>query len=140
MTDLILKVKRLHPGAYLPTRAHESDAGLDLYTPVAFTLSSATPVVLGLGISVEIPPGWYGQIRERSGLAACGVAVGGGVIDQIYRKEWRVVLRLHGDGAHKFRAGEKVAQVTFHEVPSVLIQEFTELAPSDRGGFGSTGR
>jgi dUTP pyrophosphatase len=138
-----LKFKRLHPAAKLPTKAHPVDAGWDLYAPGpgVVTLPPGVPVRVPLGLAWECPPGWYAQLAGRSGLAAVGVAVLGGVVDCGFRGEWAAVLCNAGRGRVAFAPGERLCQFVLIGVPETTVIEVDGLAASERGsgGFGSTG-
>ena len=140
-----LRVRRLHPDATLPTRAHAGDAGLDLYALDGATLGPGERASLGTGIAVEIPVGQAGLVLPRSGLAhRNGIALvnAPGLIDSGYRGEVRVLL-LNTDPAERFelRAGDRIAQLVLVQVELSETVEVSELEPSQRGlgGFGSSG-
>lgn len=138
-----LKVKKLVPGAKLPSRAQEGDAGLDLYAAEAMVIVPKELRVVGTGIALEIPHGSVGLIWDKSGLAAkSGLKTMGGVIDAGYRGEVRVVLVNLGTVPHGIAAGDKIAQLLVQKVDLPSVEEVTELSDSERGegGFGSTGR
>lgn len=131
---------RLSDQATLPTRAHPTDAGLDLYLPAAVKLLPGQATRIPLGLSVAIPEGCVGLILDRSSRAALNLKVVGGVIDAGYRGELAVVLVNHNKIPWRIAAGEKVAQLVV--VPCLLPQAVwaQSLEESERGenGFGST--
>ena len=142
-----LKVKRLRPGARLPQRATPGAAGLDLYA----CLDSASgamdvghdPVKVPTGIAIEIPPGYEGQIRPRSGLSAQGVGVTFGTIDSDYRGEVLVTMYMFASrSSHTIRHGDRIAQLVIAPVAQLEVEEAQDLSPTERGpgGHGSTGR
>lgn len=142
-----VKVKRLSPGAILPTKAHEHDAGWDFYMPVdmeTVTLWPGQRRIINTGISVSIPVGWYLQIMSRSSLASKSIDARAGVIDCTYRGE--VGIMLHNDGAwgegYIVEPGAKIAQGVFLPVPDVNWEEVDTLDETARGngGYGSSGR
>lgn len=141
-----LPVARLNENAVLPTRAHEGDAGLDLYACEAAHIGPGERWSVGTGVAVEIPAGHAGLVLPRSGLAKKnGIALvnSPGLIDSGYRGEIRVLL-LNTDPAEVFRVapGDRIAQLVI--TPIVLAEpvEREALAESTRGegGFGSSGR
>ena len=142
-----LRCQRLAPGARLPTRATEGDAGLDLYAAEPLRLEPAGGRgSVGTGIAIEIPPGHAGLVLPRSGLAAKhGIAVTNapGLIDSGYRGELRVLL-LNTDPAEAFEiaAGDRIAQLLVTPFAAAEPIEVEALAESARGdaGFGSSGR
>jgi len=141
-----LSVAKLKDGALLPTRAHEGDAGLDLYACEAAHLGPGERWSVGTGIAVEIPDGHAGLVLPRSGLArehGISVVNSPGLIDSGYRGEVRVLL-LNTDPAETFRValGERIAQLLIAPIALAEPVEAAALADSARGagGFGSSGR
>jgi dUTP pyrophosphatase len=141
-----LAVSKLNDGAILPTRAHDGDAGLDLYACESAHIGPGERWSVGTGVAVEIPKGHAGLVLPRSGLAKKhGITLvnAPGLIDSGYRGELRVLL-LNTDPADIFRVapGDRIAQLVIS--PIVLAQpvEAAALAESVRGGggFGSSGR
>ena len=140
----VLRMKRLRPGARLPTRATEGAAGLDLYACLDGDLTlGPDPVLVPTGIAIELPPGYEAQVRPRSGLSAQGVAVAFGTIDADYRGEVLVTMYTVGTRPpHTVHHGDRIAQLVVARVESPLVQEADELSSTARGpgGHGSTGR
>jgi dUTP diphosphatase len=141
-----LRVLKLKDGAKLPTRTHEGDAGLDLYTCEAAHIGPGERWSVGTGVAVEIPDGHAGLVLPRSGLAReHGIALvnSPGLIDSGYRGEVRVLL-LNTDPAEIFRVepGERIAQLVIAPIALAEPVEAGELGESARGdgGFGSSGR
>lgn len=139
-----LRCTRLDPRATLPTRAHDGDAGLDLYALEGATLGAGERAAVGTGIAVEIPEGYAGLVLPRSGLALrAGVTVlnAPGLIDSGYRGEIGVLLINHGAAAVTLGRGERIAQLVIQPVARATLVEVRELDGSQRGtgGFGSTG-
>jgi dUTP pyrophosphatase len=142
----ILAVRRLHPDAAVPARAHPWDAGLDLVAVASVTLDPGARGVVATGIAIAVPVGWAGLVVPRSGLARRqGITLTNspGVIDAGYRGEVKVLVINHDTTAHTIAAGERIAQLVLIPVLIAPVVEVTELPDSDgRGGsgFGSTGR
>jgi dUTP pyrophosphatase len=141
-----LRFARLSDAATLPTRAHEGDAGLDLYASEPAHIGPGERWSVGTGIAVEVPEGHAGLVLPRSGLAReHGIALvnSPGLIDSGYRGELRVLL-LNTDPAETFRvnAGDRIAQLLITPIAHPAPVEAGELAESGRGdgGFGSSGR
>jgi dUTP pyrophosphatase len=141
-----LRVAKLKDEARMPTRAHDGDAGVDLYACEAAHLGPGERWSVGTGVAVEIPEGHAGLVLPRSGLARDhGIALvnSPGLIDAGYRGEVRVLL-LNTDPAETFRIalGDRIAQLVVSPVVLVDPVEVESLAESTRGagGFGSSGR
>ena len=141
-----LPISRLNDAAVLPTRAHEGDAGLDLYACESAHIGPGERWSIGTGVAVEIPDGHAGLVLPRSGLAKKhGITLvnAPGLIDAGYRGEVRVLL-LNTDPAETVRieAGARIAQLVVTPVAIAAPVEVTELSDSARGegGFGSSGR
>ena len=142
---MTLAVTRLLPGAVLPTRAYDGDAGLDLYAAHAARIAAGERASVGTGIAVAIPAGHAGLVLPRSGLALRhGIALvnAPGLIDAGYRGELRVLLlNTDREAAFEISAGDRIAQLLVVAFAAVTIIEADELPPSERGGagFGSSG-
>jgi dUTP pyrophosphatase len=141
-----LQVAKLKDEAKLPSRAHDGDAGLDLYACEAAHLGPGERWSVGTGVAVEIPAGHAGLVLPRSGLARDhGIALvnSPGLIDAGYRGEVRVLL-LNTDPAETFRVepGERIAQLVIAPIAVADPVEVEALSESARGGggFGSSGR
>ena len=141
-----LPLARLNENAVLPTRAHEGDAGLDLYACESAHIGPGERWSIGTGVAVEIPDGHAGLVLPRSGLAKKnGITLvnSPGLIDAGYRGEIRVLL-LNTDPAEVFRVapGDRIAQLVITPVVLAEPVEREALAESARGegGFGSSGR
>jgi dUTP pyrophosphatase len=140
-----LRVRRIHPDAQLPTRAHEGDAGLDLHALEGCTLGPGERAMVPTGIAIELPDGHAGLVVPRSGLAARhGISVvnAPGLIDAGYRGEVRVLL-LNTDSVETFAVepGMRIAQLVVTPVAAPEVQDVTTLSATARGagGFGSSG-
>ena len=140
-----LRFRLLQPGAQLPTRAHEGDAGFDLRAVEPATIGSGERATIGTGLAVEVPSGHAGLVLPRSGLAQKhGIALvnSPGLIDSGYRGEIRVLL-LNTDREREFglEPGDRIAQLLLVPFAQAEPIEAVELASSERGagGFGSSG-
>jgi len=119
---------------------------MDLYAAVTaeVRLAPGERALVPTGLRLAIPPGYEGQVRPRSGLAArAGVTLlnSPGTIDADYRGEVQVILINHGSEPFVVRRGDRVAQLVIGPVTQVRLEPATGLAPTERGenGFGSTG-
>lgn len=135
--DLPLRVVRLSPSATCPQRAESGAAGYDLYA-----CGEQKGRMIATGVALEIPTGWVGLIRDRSGIAASGRGFTvAGVIDSSYRGEVKILF----DRDMRVADGERIAQMVIVPHFSGGVEEVTqptELSASARGesGFGSTGQ
>lgn len=132
----------LDPGAYMPERAHSADAGYDLRSPVKGRLYAGEAVVIDTGVHVEIPQGYVGMLKSKSGLNVKHDIVGEGVIDSGYTGSIRVKLYNHGSESYMIETGDKISQLVILPIITPELELVTELEETDRGnnGFGSTGR
>ena len=126
----------------LPTQQHDYDAGWDLCSTEDQLIIPGDGALISTGFAWEIPKGFVGLIRDRSGLAAkYGITVRAGVIDAGYRGEVKVALRNENRIEYRVNQGDRIAQMLI--VPCVHAEtvEAKRLSSADRGdaGFGSTG-
>ena len=144
----MLRVRKLEAGARAPEVAHAGeDLGYDVFALEGAVLEPRTTVRVRTGIAVEARDPRTGEalgllVRDRSSMAARGVATTGGVIDAGYRGEILVLMTNLGDGAVVLQAGEKIAQMIPVPVRTGLVEEVESLEESARAakGFGSSGR
>ena len=137
----------LDDGAYKPERAYDTDAGFDLRTPEAFDVAPAGPkgagvAVIDTGVHMEIPPGYFGSIRSKSGLNVRLGLTTDGVVDSGYTGSITVKLYNHSGKRRAFEAGDKIAQIIIQPFIAPEIEIVDSLPETERntGGFGSTGR
>lgn len=157
--SLKLKIKVLNDKAVIPTQAHKGDAGLDLtacyytmhnnngidfklYNQV--TIKPHETIMVGTGLAMEIPEGYFGGIFPRSGLSTkkglrCANCVA--VIDEPYRGEVMIPIHNDSDKPKIIKMGERVAQLILLPYQNIDIETVDNLSDTERGagGFGSTG-
>jgi dUTP pyrophosphatase len=133
-------------GLPLPAAASPGSSGVDLRAALEedLVVRPGERVLVPTGLVLEIPPGFEGQVRPRSGLALeHGLTLGNppGTIDSDYRGEVKVILIHLGDAPLTLSRGDRIAQLVVARVEPIEWQEAEELDPSGRGegGFGSTG-
>ena len=133
-----MKIK-LDDFAIMPTRAHRTDAGLDIYSPIDFTLEDS--FVINTGVHVEVPAGTVGFLKSKSGLNVNYGIVSEGVIDEGYTGAIRVKLYNNSGVPVRFKRGEKITQLVILPCFTPEIEQVDELEETERGdrGFGSTG-
>lgn len=133
---------RLDEGAYLPQRAHPTDAGLDLRTPVEAYVRAGGSTVIDTGVHIQLPPGTVGMLKSKSGLNVKDGIVSEGVIDEGYTGTILVKLYNHGTEAKQFTRGDKITQLVVLPVLYPRVEQAQEIQGGPRGdnGYGSTGR
>lgn len=136
-----MKIK-LDRGAFVPTRAHETDGGLDLYAVECQTVPAHGSAIFDTGVHVQLPPFTVGDIDPKSGLYFHDNIITFGTIDEPYRGSIKVKLWNLGDKDVTFCRGDKIAQLVIKDIRRPHIKIVDELDETDRGscGFGSTGR
>ena len=141
----MIKVKKLNANAILPTRAHEGDAGVDLYLSEDTTIFPGDTVLLPTGLAIAIPFGFEGQIRPRSGVSfktGLRVCNAPGTIDTSYRGEVKIIMQNTGDTVYTLAQGDRIAQLVIAKVYLPDFEFVEELDDTTRGsgGFGSSGK
>ena len=137
----VLRFKQLDPTAVLPARGSALAAGLDVCSIEAIELQPKQRATVRTGLAVAIPPGFYGRVAPRSGLAAKnGLDVLAGVIDSDYRGEICCVLYNTGDQVIELPAGSKICQLIVEKIITPEAAWASDLDETARGagGFGST--
>lgn len=137
-----MKIK-LDPGAYVPVRAHDTDAGLDIRTPETVVIMPHSSCVIDTGVHIQLPHGTFGKLESKSGLNVNWDIVScGGVIDEGYTGSIKVKLYNLGFDAFKLAKGDKIIQLIIQPCLYEDCELIDELDATDRGdnGFGSTGR
>lgn len=128
--------------AFLPERAHATDAGYDLRTPVDFVLFAHDFAVIDTGVHIQLPPGKCAVLTAKSGLYTKHRITSSGLVDEGYTGSICVGLMNHSDETLQFRRGDKISQFYITDYYAEPLEIVDELDESERGdhGFGSTGR
>ena len=138
---MIMKVM-LDNGAYMPVRAHKDDAGLDLRSPDTFIVKAGKSLKIDSGVHVEIPAGYVGFLKAKSGLNVKYGITCTGVIDAGYTGS--IVVKLYNNGSDDvlFERGDKITQLVILPIVCPDLVQVDSLEDTERGdaGFGSTGR
>ena len=136
-----MKVKKLHPDALLPRRAHPTDSGADLFALARTVLPPRAVTNVHTGVAVELPEGTSGIIWGKSSVESKGVKAMAGLVDAPYRGELIVCMYNLNDTEFVFEKGQKVAQMVVLPTLYPDFEEAEELSDTARGagGFGSTG-
>lgn len=136
-----MKVK-LDPSAFMPERAHPTDAGLDLRTPTNAYCRPMDSVTIDTGVHIQLPPGRAGLLVAKSGLNVNFDILSTGLIDEGYTGSIKVKLYNHSREPYSFKRGDKISQLVVIPVDYVECVQVDELDGTERGdnGFGSSGR
>lgn len=128
--------------AYMPTKAHNADAGYDLYSPKHDLIPRKGSSVIDTGVHIAIPNGYAGVLMSKSGLNVKYGLTSEGLIDSDYTGSIKVKLYNNSDTSYEVRPGDKISQIVFIPVASPKLLRVEELPTTERGdgGFGSTGR
>lgn len=130
----------LDPGAKMPTRAHETDAGLDLYAMEQGMIPPCGSATFDTGVHVDIPAGCVGLLTSKSGLMLKGIT-SRGTIDCGYVGSIRAVLFNHSHQYFYIEKGQKITQLVIVPIKTPALELVDSLEETERGegGFGSTG-
>jgi len=136
-----MKIK-LDDGAYMPIRAHETDAGLDIRAKGSQIVPAKESAIFKTGVHIQLPKGTAGVLISKSGLNVKHDITSTGLIDEGYTGEIVVKLYNHGGYDYTVEAGDKISQLVIVPVLTPKIEIVDEFDESDRGnnGFGSSGK
>ena len=132
----------LEEGAFLPKRAHDLDAGYDLYSREDGRIFPDARAVFDTGVHMAIPEGYEGHIRSRSSMMVKKGCITDGTIDSGYTGSIGVILFNLSGKLVEIKKGEKIAQIVIEPIFTPELEVVVELEATDRGtnGFGSSGR
>lgn len=136
---------RIGENGYKPVRAHIDDAGADLRSPLRYVVKAHKSVVIDTEVAFEIPVGYCGFVRSRSGLMMkAHILAPDGTVDSSYRGSVNIMIENHGDEDYTIERGDRIAQIVFVPCLCCGFEEADELSEgaTNRGenGFGSSGR
>lgn len=136
-----VKIK-LDRGAFMPVRAHDTDAGADLRSPVETVVPARGSRVIDTGVRIQLPHGYVGMLKSKSGLHVKYDITSEGVIDEGYTGAIKVKLYNHSDESYSIERGDKITQLVILPCEYVQFDLVDDLEDSERGdgGFGSTGK
>ena len=137
-----VKFKKLTDTAIPFKYSREGDACMDMYADSDAIIYPHETVIIKTGIAVEIPKGFEGVVRGRSGLASQGISVHIGTIDETYRGDVGVIVTNNSMQVFGIHKGNRIAQFTVKPVYPVHLTEVEELSETERGeqGYGSSGK
>ena len=132
----------LDKGAIAPVRAHELDAGYDLFAIDGCIVPAREYAIFDTGVHIELPPGTVGFLKSKSGLNVKHGLVGEGVIDAGYIGSIKVKLYNHSGIDYRIYPGDKISQLVILPILTPDLEVVESLDDTERGssGFGSTGR
>ncbi len=132
----------LDENAKMPTRAHSTDAGLDLYARETQIVPARESAIFDTGVRIELPPNTVGFLKSKSGLNVKHGITSEGVIDVGYTGSIVVKLYNHSGYDYKVNKGDKISQLVILPILTPELELVDSLEETDRGtnGFGSTGR
>lgn len=132
----------LEPWALMPTRAHETDAGLDLYSPERQIVPAKESAIFNTGVHIQLPKNTVGMLKSKSGLNVKHGLTGEGVIDVGYTGSIIVKLYNNSGKDYTIERGDKISQLVILPIIIPELDIVTALDTTERGagGFGSTGR
>ena len=132
----------LDEGAYMPTRAHITDAGYDLRTRESVVIHPHDSRVIDTGVHIQLPEGKCAVVVSKSGLNTMYDITSTGLIDEGFTGSIRIKLYNHGNVPYIFNKGDKISQFYITDYYGYPLEEAKRLDPSERGdnGYGSTGR
>lgn len=132
----------LDENAKMPTKAYKTDAGFDLYSPERFIIRSRDSKVVHTGVHMEIPAGYVGFLKSKSGLNVMQGIRCEGVVDAGYTGSIIAKLYNDTDSIVTIEKGQKITQIVLLPIPEVELVEVKEFAATERGdgGIGSTGK
>ena len=137
-----LQIKQLSPNATLPTRTHTTDSGLDIYASEDTIVTHTHAVIIPTGIAINIPPGYEGTMRPRSGKSSkTNLRVILGTIDAGYNSEIGIIADTLNKSEYLVRKGEKIAQLVIQkvELPQLeIVDQFDTQSARGSKGFGSS--
>lgn len=147
---------KLDENAVMPQKVYKTDGGFDLFAPEDFKIPCTYNVpqrdgttepfigsaVIDTGVHMDIPTGYVGMIKSKSGLNVRNGIIAEGVVDAGYTGSIKVKLYNLSNDTYHFNKGDKITQIVILPIPYVELEQVTELSETDRGegGFGSTGR
>ena len=136
-----MKIK-LDKGAFVPERAHDTDAGADLRSPIETVVPARGSCVIDTGVHIQLPHGYVGMLKSKSGLNVKHSITSEGVIDEGYTGPIKVKLYNNGYEPYEIKRYDKITQLVIIPCAYVDFDLVDDLEDSERGddGFGSTGK
>lgn len=137
-----IPAKKLYSDAQLPQMIREGDAAMDFYAYKDYVFSPGQKIIVSTGIAIAIPRGYWGNVRDRSGLAAKhDIHTMAGVFDSNYRGEVNIVMINLGKEEYNIKKGDRICQMIIEKHEDLEVVEVEELDETNRGEnrFASSG-
>lgn len=145
--DTIVYFELVHPNAKIPTYAHNTDAGADVYAPIDVVIPpQARGQIVDTGFKMAMAPGWLMDVRPRSGLShktTMRISNTPGTIDAGFRDNVGILIDNFSDETIVIHAGDRIAQFVLHPVyhfKGIAVEDVNQIGENRGGGFGSTGK
>jgi len=141
MIFLPIKFIKLHQDAIPFVYTREDDACMDMYSLHDYYIRPNTTTIVKTGIAVEMPKGYFGQVKGRSGLSSKGILVHTGTIEYEYRGDIGIILTNISYDSFRISKGDRLAQFSIHPIYKITLVEVDKLSETSRGtaGYGSSG-
>ena len=132
----------LDPGAYIPTKAYDNDAGFDLKTREDFTVPAGGSYTTDTGVHMALPDGYCGLVVAKSGLNVKHGITSTGLLDSGFRGSLKIKLYNYSKYDYQFKAGEKISQLVILPIPAVEleVEEYLSFSERDTNCLGSSGK
>lgn len=142
MSNMTYMQVQLDDDAIMPDRAHDLDAGIDLFTPVDFVVPAHGFAFVDTGVHVELPWGTCGHVCSKSGLNRNFGITADGTVDEGYTGAVGITVHNSGDSDYEFNRGDKVAQLVIELIARPKLVLVSKVTGGERGdnGYGSTGK
>lgn len=141
MLPVIVKFTKLHPDAKPFAYTRTGDACMDMYALQDIVIPVGYTKIVPTGIAIELPQGYEGIVRGRSGLASKGIIVHVGTVDDTYRGDVGVIIHNFSFNEFKVEKHNRIAQFTIKSITLIQLEEAIQLSSTERGqnGYGSSG-
>lgn len=129
-----IKIKKIYSDAQFPQTMRQGDAAMDFYAYKDYTIKPGQRIIVETGVAIAIPEGYWGNVRDRSGLAGKhGLHTLAGVIDSNYRGEIQVIIINLSQETYQIKKGDRIAQMIIAKHESIELIEASELDKTNRG-------
>ncbi len=139
--SLNIKIELLNEKAKMPQKAHQNDAGLDIFSTQNYSIPQYSQALISTGIKIALPKNHVALIWDKSGLASQGYTTMGGVIDSNYRGEIKVIFKNLSEDIVHIKEGQKIAQILIQKIENLELEigKINEETERQENAFGSSG-